>query len=179
MPIYKKVNKDFFKLAGYLKKVKQDILFITTKRSFTYKEHNWSSSNQFLKEEGYLGGKSGYTDPAGQTVISMFSVPLSESGTRPVGIVLLRSEDRYKDVKNILKFLKKNIYYGGVADANTAWVKQKDGIPEIRDPDFVTLALLGDIMLDRGVKNSVIKNHAGDYAALFEKPKEMSEIYST
>ena len=175
-PNNKSTPSDLFKLAGYLKKVKQDILFITTKRSFTYKEHNWSSSNQFLKEEGYLGGKSGYTDPAGQTVISMFSVPLSESGTRPVGIVLLRSEDRYKDVKNILKFLKKNIYYGGVADANTAWVKQKDGIPEIRDPDFVTLALLGDIMLDRGVKNSVIKNHAGDYAALFEKPKEMSEI---
>jgi len=42
-------------------------------------------------------------------------------------------------------------------------------MPEIYDKDFVTLLLGGDIMLDRGVKNSVNKNFNGDYSALFEK----------
>jgi D-alanyl-D-alanine carboxypeptidase/poly-gamma-glutamate capsule biosynthesis protein CapA/YwtB (metallophosphatase superfamily) len=159
---------DLFKLAGFLNKERKNLLEITTLRNFSNKRHNWSSNNQFLREEGYLGGKSGYTDPAKQTVISMFSVPLSESGNRNVAIVLLGSNDRFKDVKNILQYLKKNIYYGGESDANTAWVKQKEGIPEIKDPDYVTLAFAGDIMLDRGVRNSVLKNFGGNYSALFE-----------
>ena len=119
--------------------------------------------------EGYLGGKSGYTDPALQTVVSLFSIPLSETGVRHIAITLLQSKDRFKDVENILKYLNKNIYYGGEADANTAWVKERTDMPEIYDKDFVTLLLGGDIMLDRGVKNSVNKNFNGDYSALFEK----------
>ena len=160
---------DMFKLAGYLNQKKPDLFQITTKRSYSNKKHNWSSNNQFLHEEGYLGGKSGYTDPALQTVVSLFSIPLSETGVRHIAITLLQSKDRFKDVENILKYLNKNIYYGGEADANTAWVKERTDMPEIYDKDFVTLLLGGDIMLDRGVKNSVNKNLNGDYSALFEK----------
>ena len=35
----------------------------------------------------------------------------------------------------------------------------------------IRLAFVGDIMLDRGVKKSVYKNFAGDYAELFSKVK--------
>jgi len=164
----KSTATDLFKLAGYIYKERKNLLDITRLRSFNTKKHSWSSNNQFLRSDGYVGGKSGYTDPAGQTVVSLFSIPLSEENTRPIGIVLLHSQDRFKDVQNILAYLKKNIYYGGENDANTAWVKQKEGVPEIKDPDFVTLAFAGDIMLDRGVRSSVVKNFAGDYAALFE-----------
>ncbi len=80
----------------------------------------------------------------------------------------MRSPDRYRDVKNLAQYLKKNVYYGGEADASRDWVKQKEGIPDISELDFVTLAFAGDIMLDRGVKNSVMKNFEGDYSALFE-----------
>lgn len=159
---------DLFKLSGYLKQKRPNIFEITTKRSYVNKKHSWFSNNQFLREEGYLGGKSGYTDPAKQTVVSLFSVPLSESGSRNVAITLLRTPDRYKDVQNLLKYLKKNVYYGGEADAEMAWVKEKEGIPEIKDPDFLTLLFGGDIMLDRGVKNSVMKNFGGDYSSLFD-----------
>ena len=160
---------DLFKLAGFIHKEKHELLDITTLRSYSNKKHNWSSNNQFLGDSGYLGGKSGFTDPAKETAVSLFSVPIGENGNRSIAITLLGSKDRYKDVENLLKFVKKNIYYGGVAGANTAWIKQKDGIPEIKDPDFVTLSFLGDIMLDRGVKSSVLKNFGGDYSALFEK----------
>ncbi|OGI56937.1 hypothetical protein A2640_02870 [Candidatus Nomurabacteria bacterium RIFCSPHIGHO2_01_FULL_36_23] len=160
---------DIFKLVGYLNQQKQNLLQITTKRSYSTKKHTWSNISQFTGENGYIGGKSGYTNEALQTVVSLFSLPLAEKGNRPIAIALLSSKDRYKDVENILKYLKKNIYYGGEADASTDWVKEKVGIPEIKDPDFVTLIFAGDIMLDRGVKNSVIKNFNGDYSALFEK----------
>src|SRR3989344_3929842 len=109
---------DIFKLTGYLNQQKQDLLQITTKRSFSNKKHSWS---------------------------------------------------------NISQFLHKNIYYGGEADANTNWVQEKVGAPDIKDPDFVSFAFVGDTMLDRGVKNSVIKNFNNDYSALFEKLEILKE----
>lgn len=160
---------EMFKLAGYINQKKPEIFQSTTKRNYSNKIHNWYSTNQFLQEKGYTGGKSGYTDPAKQTVISIFSIPLGKSGTRNIAITLLQSKDRYKDVENILKYLKKNIYYGGEADATTAWVKERGDMPEIYDQDFVDLAFGGDMMLDRGVENSVNKNYNGDFSALFEK----------
>lgn len=160
---------DLFKLTGYLKEQRQDLFKITTLRSYSDKKHSWSNISQFLGESGYIGGKSGYTDPAKQTVISVFNLPLSKIGYRPIAITLLQSSDRHGDVENILKYLKKYVYYGGMADANTNWVEQKIGTPDTNNPNFVTFAFAGDIMLDRGVRNSVMKNFNGDYSALFDK----------
>ncbi|OGI95331.1 hypothetical protein A2917_02075 [Candidatus Nomurabacteria bacterium RIFCSPLOWO2_01_FULL_42_17] len=160
---------DIFKLAGYLNREKGELLSITNKRSFSNKKHSWSNISQFLHKDGYFGGKSGYTDPARETVVSLFSLPLAKSGTRPIAIALLHSPNRSKDISNILNYLEKNIYYGGEADASTDWIQQKIGAPNIKDPDFVTLTFGGDLMLDRGVRASVIKNFNNDYSALFEK----------
>lgn len=160
---------DMFKLTGYLKLNNKELLDITTKKSFSIKGHTWFSNNQFLHEDGYMGGKSGYTDPAKQTVVSTFSLKLGENDTRPIAIVLLQSKDRQKDVLNIVNYLKKNVYYGGKKDATSPWIQERLKMPDIKEPDFVTLAFLGDIMLDRGVRNSVNKNFKGDYSALFEK----------
>ncbi len=161
---------DLFKLTGYLIQQTPDLVKITSKRSYSNKKQSWSNISQFLGNEGYFGGKSGYTDPAKQTVISLFNLPLGHTGVRPIAITLLQSNDRRKDVESILKYLKKNVYYGGVADAYTNWVAERIGMPDIKDPNFVTLTFGGDIMLDRGVKNSVRKNFNNDYSKLFEKP---------
>ncbi|MCF7834212.1 MAG: CapA family protein [Candidatus Pacebacteria bacterium] len=166
---------DLFKLVGYLHNEASDLFKITTQRNFNNKIHSWFSNNQFLTKEGYLGGKSGYTDPAKETVVSLFSIPLSENGNRNVAIALLQSNDRYKDVERILNFLKNNIYYGGKKDASSIWVMERAGVPHIKEPDFVTLLFAGDMMLDRGVKNSVNKNMNGDYAELFENLNILKE----
>ncbi|MFA5840723.1 MAG: CapA family protein [Candidatus Paceibacterota bacterium] len=167
---------DMFKLVGYVYQNKKDLFTITTKRNYSNKKHNWSNISQFLGDESYLGGKSGYTDAAKQTVVSLFSLPLGQNDNRPIAITLLQSNDRHKDVENILKYLKKNIYYGGIADANTNWVEEKVGMPDIKDPNFVTLSFAGDMMLTRGVKNSVLKNFNNDYSALFEKSNTISKL---
>lgn len=160
---------DMFKLVGFLNQKNAKLFKITTQKSYSNGKHSWFNNNQFLKDTGYIGGKSGYTDEAMQTVVSLFSVPLGETGTRNIAIALLQSKDRFKDVENILKYLKNNVYYGGETDANTEWVKENNNIPEIYDQDFVDLFFGGDIMLDRGVENSVNKNFKGDYSALFDK----------
>ncbi len=162
---------DLFKFTGYLTQQAPDIIQITNKRSFSNKKQSWSNISQFLGKDGYFGGKSGYTAPAKETVVSLFNLPLGQTGLRPIAITLLQSSDRHKDVETILKYLKKNIYYGGIADANRNWVEEKVGMPDIKEPSFVTLAFGGDIMLDRGVRASVVKNFNNDYSALFEKLK--------
>jgi len=159
---------DLFKLTGYLMQNNPDLIKITTDRSYSDKKQSWSNISQFLGKEGYLGGKSGYTDAAMQTVVSIFDLPLGQTGVRPIAITLLQSADRKKDVETILKYLNKNVYYGGSADANTNWVQERVGAADITEPDFVTMAFAGDIMLDRGVRDSVIKNFNNDYSALFE-----------
>src|SRR3989344_2489014 len=177
---------DMFKLTGYITKELPDLFEITTQKSYSNKKHNWSNISQFLGKDGYVGGKSGYTDAAKQTVVSLFSLPLGQNSNRPIAITLLGSADRKRDVESILKYLGKNIYYGGKADANTNWVEEKVGTPDIKDPNFVMLTFAGDIMLDRGVESSVNKNFGGNYSALFEKalghsptgePKKLSEIF--
>ncbi len=165
----KSTAADLFRLAGYLKNQKEDLLSITTKKSFSNKKHSWSNISQFLGNNSYVGGKSGFTNEAQQTVVSIFNLPLGEKGVRPIAITLLGSPDRQKDVDSILKYLKKNIYYGGPEDANTNWVVERIVAPEVKDPDFLNLVFVGDIMLDRGVRNSVVKNFNNDYSALFEK----------
>src|SRR3989344_2608474 len=101
---------DLFRLAGYLKQKKQDLLEITTKRSYSDKKHTWYNTSKFLREDGYIGGKSGYIDASRQTGISIFLVPLSKNSSRPIAITLLKSRDRTADVENILKYLRKNVY---------------------------------------------------------------------
>ncbi|MBP6883763.1 MAG: CapA family protein [Candidatus Pacebacteria bacterium] len=163
---------DLFKLAKYIKDQKPEIFQITTNRSHKDAKHTWFSNNQFLKDIGYTGGKSGYTDEALQTVVSTFSLPipgLDEPTPRPIAITLLRSRDRHKDVESILKYLKTNVTYGeGIASLSQIIKDPLPPVPEIKEPDFVSLAFAGDIMLDRGVKNSVMKNFGGDYSKLFD-----------
>ena len=161
-------TRDLFLLSKYIFEKDKEILEISKKKSFNNGPHVWLSNNQFLKQDGYLGGKSGYINESKQTVVSLFSLPLSPKEDRTIAITLLRSNDRKKDVQNILSYLKSNIFYGTIVEAKEGWVSDKLGTVEPKDPDFVNLTFLGDIMLDRGVKNSVNKNFAGDYSKLFE-----------
>lgn len=160
---------DLFKFSQYLKSNLSDLLQISTLKSFNNKKHIWFNNSQFLNLPGYQGGKRGYIDESMQTVVSFFTLPFGSVGTRNIGISLLRSSDRYKDTKNILSYLAKNVFYGSTADANLAQVKNKEVIPEVVEPNFVTMFFGGDIMLDRGVENSVLKNFNGDYSLLFDK----------
>lgn len=176
---------ELFKLTKHIYEQNSDIFKITTNRSFTNNNHVWFNNNQFARTEGYLGGKSGYTSEARQTGSFVFSLPLSSQAPRQIAVTILRSSDRQKDIENILAYLKKNISYGPKALASTITEKEIPLVatppqppvvpPEPAVPDFVTLGFAGDLMLDRGVKSSVMKNFNGDYSMLFEKLEILKE----
>lgn len=176
-PNNKSTASELFKLARDTNEKDNEIFIISKQKSYTNesKNHKWFSNNQFLKQEGYLGGKSGYTDLAMQTGVSLFSLPLSTSSPRNIGIALLQSRDRFKDVQNILKFLNKNVFYGLKEDLYASSVTARIDVPPLYEQDFVTLLFGGDMMLDRGVRNSVNKNFAGDYSKLFDNLNILKE----
>ena len=102
---------DLFQLAQYLYKKRPEILEITkTERQATLGTV-WSNNSKFLGNKGYLGGKTGFTNAAKQTLVSMFSIPLSNKERRNIAIIMLQSPDRFNDVQKILTYMKENVVY--------------------------------------------------------------------
>lgn len=143
-------SRDLFRLANYLFTKHKTVFNITTLDRYSGAGRTWGNSNQFTRRDDYLGGKTGYTDAAHRTGVFIFSAPLSDGKTRNIAIVLLKSDDRTTDINRILDYLKTNVYF-----------EYEDKTP--RNESEVTLGFVGDIMMDRGVKTSVIKNFGGDY----------------
>lgn len=77
----------------------------------------------------------------------------------------------------IFIFIGLQIYGTSDAKIKTAIEEQiTQIIPEkINTPDYVTITLAGDVMLDRGVKYSVNKNFAGDFNELFKNTQIFKE----
>ncbi len=154
------------------------------------KSHTWYNNNYFVRAGNprYLGGKNGYTDEAGRTLVSLFTLPLSEFEKRNVAVIILGSDNREKDTEAALAYVTKNIYYGASTDAARLAVRRSNGgVPAILSPSgevlvdklvsslgtlpkketsgkgSVSLIFVGDIQMDRGVRTQVEKNFGGNY----------------
>lgn len=137
--------EDLFSLAQYLYNNKKYILDITKKEEFQF----WKNNNSFAGDERYLGGKNGYIDVSLDTTLMIFSLPLMESDNRDIAIILLRSQNKKKDISAILD-----------------WLESFES--KVFDYEEVSLIFVGDMMLDRDVEKSVI-NNGGDFSFLFQK----------
>jgi D-alanyl-D-alanine endopeptidase (penicillin-binding protein 7) len=101
---------DIFKLTRYIHDNQSYILNISrdtekTIRSEEGRSYKLNNFNVFSGNPQFLGGKTGYTDEARETMTTVFEVPL-EHATATVAIVVLRSEDRKKDVEKLLSWFK-------------------------------------------------------------------------
>lgn len=105
--------EDLLKLVSYLFKNKRQILDITRKKEFEEGMKKWANGGKFSGLENFLGGKTGYTDSAGQTFAGIFSLPSAEVGSligeassKEIAVIILKSQDRDGDVIKILNYLK-------------------------------------------------------------------------
>ncbi len=103
---------DLFKLARYIKKYKPFLFDLSVAREFKTDYHHWYNHSQFIDQEEYTGGKNGFINASKETEIATFKLPLSEFDNRNIGIVLLKSDNRYNDTEKILNYIKQNIFYG-------------------------------------------------------------------
>ncbi len=117
---------DLIRLARYLYVSKQHLLGVTTLRtkilpaSNTHHAYQWKNISQFLDVPGHIGSKSGFTGAAGETLVSVFELPMTEFEQRPIGIVLLGSTDRKKDADLIREYISQSVFYTYLANTKTS-----------------------------------------------------------
>ncbi len=61
--------------------------------------------NLFANDPRFLGGKTGFTSAAGETLISLFQLPIQKS-SRTITFILLGSDNREKDFGILMKWLE-------------------------------------------------------------------------
>ena len=85
--------KDLFTLAQYLTKYRPDILAmtkmvqITTATTTDHGSHVFSSIHPFVNDPNFLGGKTGHTTAAGDTMLTMINI-----NGQPIAIVILGAD---------------------------------------------------------------------------------------
>jgi len=105
---------DLAKLLAYLKRNRPDLLDMTKEKSYQYdRTRIWHNRNNLIGMAYYGGGKNGYTDEANRTLAAVFDLPLSEFDMRPVGVIVLGSEDRPLDTRRLVSFVVNNVFYTG------------------------------------------------------------------
>lgn len=102
---------DVRKLLLHLMVDHRHALDITRLEKFIGEDHTWWNNSPVFSSEGFLGGKHGYTDEAGRTLAAVFEQSLRGGVRRPVGIVLLDSEDIERDTSIIREYLSAFVSY--------------------------------------------------------------------
>ncbi len=157
---------DLFKMTNYLFTKHKTVFDITDLSKYSLGGRTWFNANHFARYDDYLGGKTGYTDRAKRTGVAIFKTNFEGAGEKHIAITLLKTDDRTRDINEILKFIHQNVYF---SFDNNLFAKDAE----------VTLGFVGDMMFDRGVKTSVFKNFGGDFsktleeAGMLEKPDIM------
>jgi D-alanyl-D-alanine carboxypeptidase/poly-gamma-glutamate capsule biosynthesis protein CapA/YwtB (metallophosphatase superfamily) len=104
--------KDLFKMSTYLENNHRTVFDITTLLEYTAMGKVWKNINRFSNNDNFIGGKTGYTSSAKRTGVGIFSVSFPGYEDRHIGIILLRTDDRTKDIYTILNYLRENVAYG-------------------------------------------------------------------
>jgi D-alanyl-D-alanine carboxypeptidase len=101
--------KDLFALAKYLYKYRPDILTLTRVASISvattteHGSHEFASIHPFVNDPNFIGGKTGRTPEAGDTMLTIMKI-----GGQPVAIVVLGSKyaGRAEDTSKIIEMVK-------------------------------------------------------------------------
>ena len=104
--------KDLFKLTTYLENNHRLVFDISTLTEYTAIGKVWRNINRFSNNDNFIGGKTGFTSQAKRTGVGIFSVSFPEYEDRHIGIVLLRTDDRTRDIYTILNYIRENVAYG-------------------------------------------------------------------
>lgn len=102
---------DIFNLTKWIHEHKSKILEITSEKVKKVKNHSWTNPSHFLNIASFRAGKNGFTDEAKRTSTAVFELRDAFGNKKTICIVLLKSEDRDKDMISLLNYLKSNYGY--------------------------------------------------------------------
>ncbi len=122
--------RDLFKLARYLYNNSQFLLNVTRLKSQTIyaggNKYNINNLNHFSDNTSFVGGKTGYTRAAGQTMLSIFNAEI-DGEVVTIAIIILGSNKRKDDVSSLYNWFTK--YARTQKSQNNIFTK--DGITHI------------------------------------------------
>jgi len=111
--------EDLFVMLQYINRRYPEILDITRTESFSDGLHRWDNRNRIRSaEETFTGGKTGYTSDAQRTGLAVFTLPLSGGEERKIGVVILGSQNRERDIENLISYMQQHIHYGDQKSLN-------------------------------------------------------------
>jgi D-alanyl-D-alanine carboxypeptidase len=105
------IAADVSALAQFLVNEKQEMLALSRQEEATIvsmggREWSIESNNVFAQEKSFLGGKLGFTDEAGQTGLSIFSVAI-DGEECVLSVVVLGSSDWKQDTRTLLRWVER------------------------------------------------------------------------
>lgn len=77
----------------------QHIFDITRLKQFIGPHTGWLNNNPLVHEEGYRGGKHGFTYSAQKTAVAFFDEKIDGDDSRTIGYIVLGSTDLKKDIE--------------------------------------------------------------------------------
>jgi D-alanyl-D-alanine endopeptidase (penicillin-binding protein 7) len=104
--------EDLYRLAVYLANKKSFIWNITRTPQKTIDAKNGSrysftSFNKFSKLSSFVGGKVGETDAAGDTMVSIFALPIN-GVSRRIAVIILNSTDDTTDTQKLIDWFNQS-----------------------------------------------------------------------
>lgn len=103
--------RDLFTMMRAVKKRYPQIVDISR---LSFKENDqylWTNINRASSFPEFRGGKTGYTNAARQTSIGYYEIKLANDQTKNIAVIILQSDTREQDTRNILEYLKRYVAY--------------------------------------------------------------------
>lgn len=102
--------EDLFKLAQYLYENASFVLATTKTEEKTITsqkgtEYHFMNTNHFSHDPAFVGGKTGYTTAAQETMLSLFNVSVGNASTT-IAVIVLGSSDRQGDTLKLLSWFR-------------------------------------------------------------------------
>ena len=103
--------RDLFTMMREVRNTYPQIIDIS-RLSFKENGHYlWQNINKAASFAEFRGGKTGYTNAARQTSIGYYQIKLANDQIKNIGVVILQSNTRPQDTRNILDYLKYYVAY--------------------------------------------------------------------
>lgn len=103
--------QDLFKIMRIVRDEYPQIVDISELNMIQTKGYTWRNINKASSFSEFTGGKTGYTNAARQTSIGYYQIKLANDQTKNIGVVILQSDTRQQDTRNVLDYLKRYVAY--------------------------------------------------------------------
>jgi D-alanyl-D-alanine carboxypeptidase len=86
------------------------IFDISTLSQYVGPSTGWVNNSPVAAQPGYLGGKHGYTEAAGRTIVALFDETFT-AGRREIGYVILGSANLASDMETLRGFVRSSVRF--------------------------------------------------------------------